>query len=295
MNARCETYAKSVTVLNGPDEKNLDAVYASSEQGIIAVFDGMSSNEMSRLASQKAVEMVRSELARLLLQKPERERMAEGLKNLFILIAAEIIREWNIRKIGKLIGTTGVMGKYFIDEVSGKPTVSCAHLGDSRMYRVRRGQLECLTLDYNDLIDELRLKPGSKESIFQWQDKIDRVSFVKDFSELLVELELCDQEQGVIRRWLKIGPGLTELITNRRENLCAPYVRHLKAEPGDEYIGVSDGISGNLHPDRFQEIVAAEKPIEEKGRSLILEAQEHPVGVHAGPDDMSVAILKPLL
>jgi len=291
----CETYAKSVTVLNGSDEENLDAVHASSEHGEIAVFDGMSSNEKSRLASQKAVEMVRSDLARLLLQKPNREFMGEGMKNLFVLIAAELVRIWNIRKLKELIGTTGVMGKYYIDEASGKPTMTCAHLGDSRMYRMRQGNLECLTIDYSDLYDELRLKPGANERIFQWQDMIDRVASEETFEKLLKELGLDKEEPEVLRRWITAGPMLTGLIANRREDLCVPSVRHLTAKPRDEYCCVSDGISGNLHPDRFQEIVIAEMPIGEKGKSLILEAQEHPVGLHAGPDDMSVAILKPLL
>ena len=291
----CETYEKTVAAYNGKDEENLDAVYSSSEHCEIAVFDGMSSNEKSRLASQKAVETVRSDITRLWLSKPNRENMKEGMKDLFKLIAAEVIRECIIRRIKERIGTTGVMGKYYIDEASGKPTVTCAHVGDSRMYRAREGHLECLTIDHNDLMDELWHKPDHDKYIYQWQDMIDRVATEEELKALIEKFDLSNQEPEAIHRWITIGPSLSEIISNVPLDMCSPRVSHFTVKPKDEYYCVTDGISKNVHPDRFREIVIVETPIAEKGRLLILEAKEHPFGLDAHEDDKSVAILKPIL
>jgi len=296
MTPLCETYAKSITVLNGPDEKNLDAVYASSEQGIIAVFDGMSSNEKSRWVSQKAVEMMRSRLSHVLLQESDRGRIEESLKILFVLMTRETIREMNYKKIKESVCSTGVLGKYFIDEASGKPTFTCAHIGDSRMYRMRNRNLECLTIDHNTLIDTLIEKPDSTiRKVSLWQDMFDRVTSEEQFMRLLKQLDVEPENPDQLKSWLTAGPKVSQMITNWPLDVSSGYVRHYTVMPDDEYYGVTDGISSNVHPDRLRDITASDKSIEEKGKMLIREAEEHPVGFHAGPDDMSVAILKPLL
>lgn len=127
-------------------ERNEDAMFANPERGIFGVFDGISSSELSHIASKSASEFMRAELEKL----PPDEKLSSGfledaLQEIFIK-AARNIPQGN---------TTATVMKVW--EENGQPQVTYGHLGDSRLYRFNNNRLWRLTEDDGVL---LALRPS---------------------------------------------------------------------------------------------------------------------------------------
>jgi len=120
----------------------------------------------------------------------------------------------------------------------GEREVSIAHVGDSRAYRLRDGELERLTEDHS-LVDEL-LRQG----------------------RLTPEEALEHPQRSVITRAL--GPeGAVEVDT-----------RSYTARDGDVYLLCSDGLTTMLAEDRLAELLLAHASLREAGEALIAAANE---------------------
>ncbi len=120
----------------------------------------------------------------------------------------------------------------------GEHEISIAHVGDSRAYRLRDGELERLTEDHS-LVDEL-LRQG----------------------RLTPEEALEHPQRSVITRAL--GPeGAVEVDT-----------RSYSARDGDVYLLCSDGLTTMLTEDRLAEVLLAHATLREAGEALIAAANE---------------------
>jgi len=137
-------------------EHNEDTIGTDADIGLLVLADGMGGYKAGEVASGIAVRTVMS----LLREAVEREDLtladaATGLSRPGILLRDAI------QRANKLIyqsaqtqphcegmGTTVVAGLFFDDRLT------IAHVGDSRMYRVRGGQIEQLTQDHS-LLQEL--------------------------------------------------------------------------------------------------------------------------------------------
>ena len=120
----------------------------------------------------------------------------------------------------------------------GQRDVSIAHVGDSRAYRFRDGELLRLTDDHS-LVDEL-LRQG----------------------RLTPEEAVEHPQRSVITRAL--GPeGLVEVDT-----------RSYSARDGDVYLLCSDGLTTMLAEARLAELLGAHETLREKGEALIAAANE---------------------
>ena len=137
-------------------EHNEDTIGTDADIGLLVLADGMGGYKAGEVASGIAVRTVMS----LLREAVEREDLtladaATGLSRPGILLRDAI------QRANKLIyqsaqtqphcegmGTTVVAGLFFDDRLT------IAHVGDSRMYRVRGGRIEQLTQDHS-LLQEL--------------------------------------------------------------------------------------------------------------------------------------------
>lgn len=130
-------------------EGNEDALLSSAEQGFVLVADGMGGHRAGEVASQLAVET-----AAEILSKVQRDDKADELESLLwigqsveaanrtICAAAERQPAW------RGMGTTLVAAMFRGNHIF------YAHVGDSRLYRLRNGVLRQLTRDHS-LVQQL--------------------------------------------------------------------------------------------------------------------------------------------
>ncbi len=116
---------------------NEDRVYSDEARGFFVVVDGMGGHEAGEQAAEIAIERIRARLERQTDTVEQRLREAIALANNAIYQAAQQKPEWN--------GMACVLTAAVIDD--GNVTVG--HVGDSRLYRIKRGAIEKLTHDHS--------------------------------------------------------------------------------------------------------------------------------------------------
>jgi PPM family protein phosphatase len=192
---------------------------------LFAVADGMGGARAGEVASKLLVDTLEAGLSD---HGPDEERLAERVRE-----ANQRIHELAQRDADRAgMGTTATAAYV------GEDSVSVAHVGDSRAYRLRDGQLEQLTRDHS-LVEELKRRGKLTEE----------------------EAEEHPQRSVITRA---LGPESRVKV----DTLTVP------ARDGDVFLLCSDGLSGMVPEERIQEIVAGAASMEEAGRQLIEEANE---------------------
>ena len=238
-------------------DNNEDAFFLSDDEPMCFVADGMGGHSSGELASALALEAIRvhyrntrdADGATTSVVWPERRkppgheqerRIVEAL-----LLANEVVfQEANVSEERAGMGTT-LVGGYFLE--SG---VYVAHIGDSRAYRLRGGNLERITRDHS-LADEY-LRMG-----------------------LLRELEVGSfPYRNVITR----AVGLRDLVE--------PEVNFLTHQPGDLFLFCSDGLTDPLEDREIEYLMRHAPPqIEALAQILIDAANES-----GGPDNITAIL-----
>lgn len=202
---------------------NEDSLLARAPLFVVA--DGMGGAQAGEVASRIAVESFQN-----------------GLQDAAALEAAlaELTRQANsrIHELSHSHAEQAGMGTTLTAVYVGERDVSIAHVGDSRAYRFRDGELLRLTDDHS-LVDEL-LRQG----------------------KLTPEEAVEHPQRSVITRAL--GPeGVVEVDT-----------RSYSARDGDVYLLCSDGLTTMLAEDRLAELLSAHETLRDKGEALIAAANE---------------------
>jgi protein phosphatase len=141
-------------------ERNEDFLGIDNSSGIVVLADGMGGYEGGDIASELAVRTIMNELAHplktLCRDKPHtnhRYHSATMLLEQAVLKANQIIHEMALAKAHfQNMGTT-VVAVLFHNNF-----ISIAHVGDSRLYRLRGNKLRQITKDHS-LLEELDLEP----------------------------------------------------------------------------------------------------------------------------------------
>ena len=118
-------------------DRNEDRVYCDDARGFFVVIDGMGGHAAGEKAAEIALERIRSRLERQTDSIEQRVREAITLANNAIYRAAQSRREWR--------GMACVLTVAALHD--GQATVG--HVGDSRLYKIRRGQIEKITHDHS--------------------------------------------------------------------------------------------------------------------------------------------------
>src|ERR1039457_7536093 len=114
---------------------NEDALHLDAERGIFLVVDGIGGQAAAEKAAEIAVGRVRARLERLTGTAEQRIREAIAMANNEIFRAARDNPEWE--------GMACVLTVAVLE--NGSAVVG--HVGDSRMYQVRRGEIRKITHD----------------------------------------------------------------------------------------------------------------------------------------------------
>lgn len=221
---------------------NEDSFLLLPEEKLFVVADGMGGHASGEVASRIAVDEL-GEFFRLTGQDQEltwpykmdkarnydENRLATGIK----LANSRIFERASTTPVYKGMGTT-IVTVHFTNEA-----VYVGHVGDSRVYRYRKGQLTQLTEDHSLLNDYLKARKLTQEEIdaFPAKNVIVRALGMKDSVQV-------------------------DLSRN------AP-------EDGDIYLLCSDGLSGMASDQEMTEILAAHPELETACAALIERANKN--------------------
>jgi serine/threonine protein phosphatase PrpC len=158
----------------GQRRNNEDAFFADPALGLFVVADGMGGYEGGEVASSLAVEAIsgfigsnRRDVEGTWPVREQRKRsFEENLLDAAMVAAHERIVE---RRAGPLIE----MGSTAVASLIVGARMIVAHVGDSRLYRLRRGELSVLTRDHS-CWEELRASGWSDEATFPFRNQITR-------------------------------------------------------------------------------------------------------------------------
>lgn len=225
-----DTFALTAT---GRRSNNEDAVCTRPDLGLFVVADGMGGYEGGEIASQVAVATIEDLVARTAGDQdvtwPYRIDPARGLAENELAVATRLAGD---RIAARRHGRLAQMGSTVaVLRVAGTEAV-IAHVGDSRVYRLRAGALEQLTRDH---------------------------SFYAELVASGVEVGAAEDfpHKNVVTRAL----GTTS---------AQPDLRVEAALPGDVFLLCSDGLTDGLAPPRIAALLA--RPAAEACRALVDEA-----------------------
>ena len=208
---------------------------------LFVVCDGMGAHAAGELASKIAVDTVS-----FLYRKYRDEPAPEALRRAVIETNAEVHRRGQANPDFHNMGTT-------CSALALLPQGALvAHVGDSRVYRLRRGVLEQLTFDHS-LVWEMRA-----------------AGHVAEGSEAASRLP-----KNVITR--SLGPNASVEV-----DIEGPF----PIEPGDTFLLCSDGLTGQVTDEELGPILATLSP-DEATRFLVDLAN-----LRGGPDNVTVVIVQ---
>jgi serine/threonine protein phosphatase PrpC len=200
---------------------NEDAYYARSP--VFAVADGMGGAQAGEVASHAAVEAVAAGL-------PEEGTPEDRL--------AAVVRRANedIFRMSREDDSRAGMGTTLTALHVGERDIAIAHVGDSRAYRLRDGELNRLTEDHS-LVEEMRRR-----------------------GQLTAEEADEHPQRSIITRAL--GPEPEVMVDTRS----------WAARDGDVLLLCSDGLTSMIPEARVAEIMREATSLEQAGRALIAAA-----------------------
>ena len=248
--------AWGVTDVGLQREHNEDSFVVLKEYDLFVVADGMGGHRAgdvaSKLANETIYEFFRSTAADDVTWpfhfdanlSEEENRLLTGIRvaNRQIFERSTRSREYHG------MGTT-VVGAMFSPR---KGMMYIGHVGDSRCYRIRSGQIQQLTRDHSLFNDYLMAMPD------------------------LTEEQRRELPKNVITRAL----GMQDQV--------AVDLQHDAAEPGDVYVLCSDGLSGMVTDEEILEIISVSWPkaMAEAPKKLIERANER-----GGEDNVTAVVV----
>ncbi|MBX7169594.1 MAG: Stp1/IreP family PP2C-type Ser/Thr phosphatase [Pyrinomonadaceae bacterium] len=208
---------------------------------LTVVADGMGGHASGEVASQMAVDFI-SEYY----YADQSETVAEALKNA-IQFANEEIYETSLTDEKYFGMGTTVISLVLLDKIG-----YAAHVGDSRLYRLRGENFEQMTMDHSQVMEMY------KQGIISWEDTKNH------------------EDKNVILR-----------AVGTQKNVEVEVSEPFEIEPNDEYLLCSDGLCDMLDDEEIRQIWLASKDIHSTTENLIQRAKEN-----GGHDNITVAIVK---
>ena len=210
---------------------NQDAYYLDPKERFFIVADGMGGHAGGQEASRIATRAIRTYLE----DHWEAEESTQGLlKQAFLEANQAILKDQSIHPERSDMGTTAVVLIFREDEDSW-----CAHVGDSRLYRLRDSKLERITEDHTWVARAIR------------------------------EGELTPH-QGDIHPWRHV---LSQCLG--REDLQKIEIQPVKVQPGDRFLLCSDGLTEELKDKEIAEHLKSIKACEAVATALVESAKQH--------------------
>ena len=192
---------------------------------LFVVADGMGGAQAGEVASQIAADAFKEPLDESL---PPEPRMANVVRAANLEIHRQSASDANLQGMGTTLTAL----------LLGDDEITIAHVGDSRAYRLRSGELERLTRDHS-LVGEMVRRGAITEA----------------------EAEVHPQRSILTRA---LGP---------ESEIEVDTLSH-SVRSGDIYLLCSDGLTGMVDEATIQEVLASDRPMKEMADDLIRRANE---------------------
>jgi protein phosphatase len=235
--------ASGLTDVGLQRDHNEDSYAVLSEYDLFIVADGMGGHRAGDVASRLATDAI-AEFFRSTAQEDatwpfhfdtslseDENRLVTGIR-----VANRRIFERSIRSRDCAGMGTTVVGALYSRK---KNRLFIGHVGDSRAYRVRKGQIQQLTRDHSLINDYLQAMPE------------------------LTDEQRAELPKNVITRALGMQDSVAVDLVNDEPQL------------GDVYLLCSDGLSGMLTDDQILDVVGSSGDTNEICRRLIAKANEN--------------------
>jgi protein phosphatase len=211
-------------------ENNEDSVTfdGSSNLGILA--DGMGGYNAGEIASGMATTFIKSELGRWLAQAGRHANSKEVRRAMEICVDnanRSIFNAANSNPHYSGMGTTLVVGVFHASRLM------LGHIGDSRCYRFRAGNLSQITRDHSLLQEQI------------------------DAGLITPEQAASSANKNLVTRALGV------------EDVVLLEVNEFRVEPGDVYLMCSDGLSDMVDDAAIAEMLSRDADLEQKAGSLV--------------------------
>ncbi len=218
-----------------------DVALKSNRGALTVVADGMGGHASGEVASQMAIELI----SRFYYADGE-SSAAEALSNAIQSANAEIFVTSESDEQYYGMGTTLISLALF------EHAAIAAHVGDSRLYRLRGNAIEMLTIDHSQVMEMVKMGVLSMEEARHHDDK------------------------NVILRAVGTQPKVEVEITELDD-----------VRLNDEFLLCSDGLTDMVSDEEIQQIWVTAENIHEASEGLIRRAKEN-----GGHDNVTVAIVK---
>ena len=231
-------------------KNNQDAFYVSPEHGLVVVADGMGGHNGGEIASELAVQAIAENLQ----QQPWEENTDE-MQILLKLGAAVERANQLIRQKALSNPELAGMGTTVVAALFIQGRVFMAHVGDSRIYRLRDNNLQQLTKDHS-LVQQL----------------VDSGTFIN-----VSEAEAAGIGSNVLTRGLGI------------EDQVEVDVSDDILQAGDLFLFCSDGLTAMLHDNDLERLIQHyQKDLETAVERLVVGAMSA-----GGLDNITVVLARP--
>ncbi|MEL6448939.1 MAG: Stp1/IreP family PP2C-type Ser/Thr phosphatase [Pseudomonadota bacterium] len=193
-------------------EHNEDAIATNSDAGLLVLADGMGGYNAGEVASGIAVKTVHGLLSDAMM----REKRGDIETTTGFMRQSIALRD-GVRRANKIIHQTAQsqpqcegMGTTIVCALFWDNRVSVAHVGDSRMYRLRDGELTQITLDHS-LLQELVDRGFYSEEEAQRSTNRNYVTRALGV-EAQVEVEIQESAVQVGDIYLLCSDGLPDMV-----------------------------------------------------------------------------------
>ncbi len=223
-------------------ESNQDSFLVRPELGLFAVADGMGGHAAGEVASRIAIESLRDTLGSGGLPASDPAEAAVRLE--------DALREGN-RRICDSVGARGEwrgMGTTIVALVACGDRAIIGHVGDSRAYRVRGGQLERMTADHSWVSEQVRLGLLTDDEAHRHPMRNIVTRALGNRVDLAVEIRESDLRPGDL--FLLCSDGLNTMLTDAEilrtladaggdpEQACQRLVAQANSKGGEDNITV---------------------------------------------------------
>lgn len=187
---------------------NEDAIYTSAACGLAVLADGMGGYNAGEVAAGMATTLLGSELEKSFQQTPPYARDASGKRAAHAVLETEIARaNAAIYQSAQSQPQYAGMGTTLVVAVFCDNSVTVAHIGDSRLYRLRGEDFRQITKDHSLLQEQI------------------------DSGMLTPEEARVSQNKNLVTRALGVDP------------VVEPEIHDYDVQPGDIYLLCSDGLN----------------------------------------------------
>lgn len=289
------TFARHTIASDLHPERNEDALLIDRQRGLAAVFDGVGGSVAGEVAARLAARVLRHGWKRLLDDWRARGKARVPLNtshdigdvlDQLLRIAHEAVRRIELpndpdderRQSGaESAATTAALAVVYRLRGKRGQHVTCAWVGDSRVYRLRaRGRLIRLTCD-DGLLSRL-----VHDGVVSERDatRIDQASFAGELPD--IDQSLFNRRNGITQSLG--GPHTPEV-----------HLAHTTLLPGERLLLCTDGIHDNL-TDRELEILLRRGARTTVARTIVAHAHERSredtfAAMRAKPDDMTAIVI----